>query len=268
MRMSTICAVNRSGLTRALHAAVRLARATGQLSGSRPRAPPPGDPQIGRYGGTKFQRGAYNPGRSWGQLCASLTVSNPDIEKSLAAHGEARVHYRTGGVTCDIRLPLPESPQPHEGGPMTLSQALASAPLAAPAASRADDIRGTRILLVEDEPLIAMDVIATLSDAGCDVVGPATTLATARARIAAADFDVALLDANLGGEPVNDLAAALTRLNIPFAFLTGYGRAGLPETFREAPMIAKPFTREHAFAVVGQLVRQGESAVPRRQSST
>jgi PAS domain S-box-containing protein len=190
------------------------------------------------------------------------------IEKSLAAHdGEARVHYRAGGVACDIRLPLPESPQPHEGGPMTLSQALAFAPLPAPAATRSDDIRGTRILLVEDEPLIAMDVIATLSEAGCDVVGPATTLATARARIAAADFDVALLDANLGGEPVNDLAAALTHLNIPFAFLTGYGREGLPEAFREAPMIAKPFTREHAFAVVGQLIRQSENAVPRRQGS-
>ena len=59
-----------------------------------------------------------------------------------------------------------------------------------------------------------------------------------------ASFDGALLDANLRGEPVGDIAAALTRRNIPFVFVTGYGREALPESFGHAMMLTKPFTQE------------------------
>src|SRR5262249_47185537 len=128
-------------------------------------------------------------------------------------------------------------------------------------------IRSRRFLVVEDEPLIAMDICAVLSEAECDVVGPAANLGKAMELIAAGNFDAALLDANLGGHPVDELAAALTRRNIPFAFLTGYGREGLPQAFRHAPMIGKPFMPEHALKVLVQLLRRDGEIVPLRQKT-
>ncbi|HUL08464.1 MAG TPA: PAS domain S-box protein [Candidatus Acidoferrum sp.] len=189
------------------------------------------------------------------------------IEKSLAAHdGEASIHYGADGVTCEIRLPLPEGRLHSLAARMALPQA---APAPVPdRPEAAPGLCGRRVLVVEDEPLIAMDIAATLTDAGCAVVGPASSVEEAKALIADAAFDAALLDANLGGRPVDELAAALTRQAIPFAFLTGYGREGLPEAYRHAPMIGKPFTPEHAFDVLGQLLRQGGKIVPLRQKGT
>ena len=189
------------------------------------------------------------------------------IEKSLAAHGgAARMHYRADGVTCDIKLPLPESPIASIAAHRALPQTEHASYLTErPAMTR--NLQGRRILVVEDEPLIAMDIAATLSDAGCHVVGPASSLEEAKALIAATGFDAALLDANLGGQPVDELAAALTRLRIPFAFLTGYGRDGLPAAFRHAPMIGKPFMPEHAFGIIRQLLQHSDKVVPLRQKS-
>src|SRR3546814_16982255 len=85
--------------------------------------------------------------------------------------------------------------------------------------------RRVRILLIEDEPLIAMDMCDTLEDAGYTVVGPASTLDEAHELVETAKFDAALLDANLSGEAVDEVAAALTRTVMPFAFVTGYGRS-------------------------------------------
>jgi PAS domain S-box-containing protein len=190
------------------------------------------------------------------------------IEKSLAAHdGEATIHYLADGVTCEIRLPLPESAFHPLAARMAL--ALGGPPPASPDLPEgAPGIRGRRILVVEDEPLIAMDVASTLTDAGCAVVGPASSVEEAKALIAAAGFDAALLDANLGGRPVEELAAALTSQGIPFAFLTGYGREGLPKAFRHLPMVGKPFMPEHAFEVLGQLLRPGGKVVPLRQKNS
>jgi CheY-like chemotaxis protein len=57
-----------------------------------------------------------------------------------------------------------------------------------------------------------------------------------------ASFDAVLLDANLRGRPAGDVAAALTRRNIPFVFVTGYGRESLPESFGQTSILTKPFT--------------------------
>jgi len=65
-----------------------------------------------------------------------------------------------------------------------------------------------------------------------------------------------LLDANLGGYPVDDLAAELKHNSTPFAFLTGYGREGMPPAFRDAPLIEKPFMPEQLLQAVRQLIGQ------------
>ena len=86
--------------------------------------------------------------------------------------------------------------------------------------------------MVEDEPLIAMDIEERLLAAGGDVIGPAATRRPRARLIAEAAPDAALLDANLAGSRVDDLAVELRRRRIPFAFATGFGRESLPRDVR------------------------------------
>ena len=72
-------------------------------------------------------------------------------------------------------------------------------------------------------------------------------------------FDGALLDANLHGRPVDAIAAALTRRNIPFVFVTGYGRAGLPSSFREAAVLTKPISRQQLLEAIVRLKPRGNN---------
>jgi DNA-binding NarL/FixJ family response regulator len=110
-----------------------------------------------------------------------------------------------------------------------------------------------------------MDLEASLTAAGCEVVGTAGTLRDANALCADAQCDAALLDVNLSGQPVTELAAALTKRNIPFAFVTGYGRDALPQGFRDAVVLAKPFDPTGLVATVELLVYQAAGVVSLRR---
>ena len=125
-----------------------------------------------------------------------------------------------------------------------------------PPAEREDSkvLQGKRILGVEDEPYVALDICACLSSARCEIVGPIGALTEAKAIIGQAHFDAALLDLNLEGQSSEELAQALTRKNIPFAFLTGYRRSALPPSFRDCIMPSKPFGREQLVAVAEALI--------------
>ena len=90
---------------------------------------------------------------------------------------------------------------------------------------------------------------------GVDVEGPVSSVNDALRAIEGGSFDGVLLDANLRGEPAGDIAAALTRRNIPFVFVTGYGRQALPESFGQSTMLTKPFTQEHLLQTAVQLVK-------------
>src|SRR5262249_16854521 len=126
-------------------------------------------------------------------------------------------------------------------------------------------LQGKRILVIEDEPLVAMDVESSLTAAGCEVVGPAATLERAKLLIEESDCDAALLDVNLAGQPVDELATLLTRKNRPFAFVTGYGRDALPSGFRGAVVLGKPFGADQLLATVEVLLYQPASVVQFRQ---
>ncbi len=179
------------------------------------------------------------------------------IEQSLEAQGgQVSVTYPVEGVTCEISIPLPVSRRPAvSSGRVSFETARRPASLEGSPA-RPSPQKNTRILIVEDEPLVSMDVAMALSDAGCDIVGPAANLDKARELIAGDQFEVAILDANIAGEPVHELAAELSRRGIPFAFLTGYGREGMPQEFRTAPLIDKPFNPRQLVAVVEALVAE------------
>jgi CheY-like chemotaxis protein len=110
------------------------------------------------------------------------------------------------------------------------------------------------ILVVEDGDLVACAMAASLTDAGWIVIGPAATVAEAKQLIEEARFDGALLDANLPGEAVDEVAAILARRSVPFAFVTGCAREDLPAGFRSAPVLAKPFREKDLIATVIQLL--------------
>lgn len=171
------------------------------------------------------------------------------IERSLSADGgRATLCYRATGLACDIMMPLPGKNARAE----TRSTSSSSGAGSDQPSSGSD--RNVRVLLIEDEPLIGMDMHDSLEDAGYDVIGPAVTVDEARQLIETADFDLAMLDANMNGDPVDDLAVALTRHGKPFVFVTGYGREGLPKAFRQAPLLTKPLTSSVAIAAIERLL--------------
>ncbi len=187
------------------------------------------------------------------------------IEQSLKGHGgDVSIEFRAEGFACRIALPLPDVL--HTPTLFTVSANAQSAMLARRPAN--SGLRGKRVAVIEDEPLVSMDIAATLVDAGCTVVGPALTSTSALELIERGQFDAALLDANLDGEPVDALAAALTRRNIPFAFVTGFQRDALPTSFREAVVVAKPFSSEELLSTVGRLLAEGGSLVRLRQPAS
>ena len=110
----------------------------------------------------------------------------------------------------------------------------------------------TRVLVVEDEFLIALDIAFVLEQAGLVVIGPAGTVVDALRAIESEEVHGALLDAHLGGEPVSRVAEALKGRGIPFAFVSGYGREQLPPEYKEAPLVRKPFASQDLLAAIAR----------------
>ncbi len=116
-------------------------------------------------------------------------------------------------------------------------------------------LHGCRILVVEDEYLIADDLRLALIDAGADVLGPVPTVAAAHSVIAAESrIDAALLDINLGGTMVFELADALEARSVPFAFATGYDESAIPERFAAVPRLEKPVKARNVLAALAPLL--------------
>jgi DNA-binding response OmpR family regulator len=113
-----------------------------------------------------------------------------------------------------------------------------------------------RILLVEDQPLLALHITDLLALEGFEVLGPAHAVAPALALIAAAAPDAAFLDLDLGsGATSLPVAEALAAGGIPFAFLSGHGAEALPKTMRDRPVITKPAMPEALLAALRDLLR-------------
>ncbi|MDZ4777856.1 MAG: response regulator [Alphaproteobacteria bacterium] len=101
--------------------------------------------------------------------------------------------------------------------------------------------RSLRVILVEDEALIAMIIEEMISDLGCTAIGPAATLDEALSLVASTtDADCALLDINLRGASSWPIADALRAKGVPFAFVSGYGPAGLEPKYKGETVLAKP----------------------------
>ena len=107
----------------------------------------------------------------------------------------------------------------------------------------ATPLNGLRLLLVEDEAMVAMMLEDMLSDLGCVVVGVAGSVSSGLALADDDDvqLDGAVLDVNLGGETVYPVAAALKARGVPFVFSTGYARSGVAADYEGVPVLAKPY---------------------------
>jgi PAS domain S-box-containing protein len=186
------------------------------------------------------------------------------IEQTLRAQGgQASIRYGAQGMSGTFTLPLPDQIRSNMGLAVTAPAAEASALLRRLDAKQS--LAGKRVIVIDDEPLVAMDLESCLTAAGCEIVGTAGTLRDAKDLCAQAQCDAALLDVNLAGQPVNELAAALTKRNIPFAFVTGYGHEALPQGFRDAAVLTKPFDEAGLVATVELLIYQAAGVVPLRR---
>jgi CheY-like chemotaxis protein len=114
-----------------------------------------------------------------------------------------------------------------------------------------------RVLVVEDEALIAMMFADDLSEAGAEVVGPVATVEDALRLVdslmADGGLDAAVLDVNLGGESVEPVADRLATRGVPFVFATGYGVGCEPPGHPGRPVLHKPFEAEVLLAAMNDL---------------
>jgi DNA-binding response OmpR family regulator len=103
-------------------------------------------------------------------------------------------------------------------------------------------LNGLRVLIVEDEALIAMMAEDMIDSLGCTVAGLAATVTDAHKALGTIDFDVAVLDVNLNGTTSMALAVALKDRGTPFAFTTGYGADGIDPEHLDMPVLTKPYS--------------------------
>jgi DNA-binding response OmpR family regulator len=122
-------------------------------------------------------------------------------------------------------------------------------------------LNGLRLLLVEDEALVAMLVHDIISDAGAIVVCAAPNVEAAISALDCESVDGAILDVNLSGELVDPVADELTARNIPFMFLTGYGRSGISDRFPDAIVVTKPFEDAQLLAAVNSVLLKERSTL-------
>ena len=118
-------------------------------------------------------------------------------------------------------------------------------------------LRGRRILIVEDEPMIAMTLEDMLKEVGCAVIGTASQVSDALDLIAAGGVDGAVLDVNLGLEKIDPVANELARLGCPFIFTTGYGAIGIPHEHAGRAIVQKPFRSEEIAGALAQAFQSG-----------
>ena len=172
-------------------------------------------------------------------------VIGASIERQLG--GRAHFDWRSEGLHCVLAFPRIAE----YSSPLRL--------VASPRGSAEQDatcsrLVAGRVLLVEDEALVAMMMRDLLLELGLSVAGPFCTAAEAIAAAAGDGVDAAILDVNLGGELIYPVADALAARGVPFVFITGYGAESIEGRFAHIPILQKPIEREvlqHLFLAPG-----------------
>jgi CheY-like chemotaxis protein len=120
-------------------------------------------------------------------------------------------------------------------------------------------IAGRRVLVLEDEAVLAFALEDMLIELGCEVVGPALRLAEASRLAENERLDAAVLDVNIGGDRSYSVAEVLERRGIPFMFATGYGSCGVDLKRSGTPVLAKPYRQHELETELTRLVQRPSS---------
>jgi PAS domain S-box-containing protein len=162
-----------------------------------------------------------------------LKVIRTSIENQL--NGKAIFEWSPPGMQCTLAIPLGKygtarEPQPADRG--------------APDSARPQSPSGQRVLLVEDEALVAMMIQDWLAEAGHSVIGPISRASEALQAATEADYDAAILDINLGDGMAYPVADIVAKRGVPFVFVTGYEADTIDDRFSHVPILQKPIERQ------------------------
>jgi CheY-like chemotaxis protein len=123
-------------------------------------------------------------------------------------------------------------------------------------------MRYARVFLVEDEALIRLMLIEMVEELGHRVVAEAGSIESALPLAETAAFDIAILDVNIGGYYIDEIARAIERRGLPFIFVTGYVKSALPLAFVDRPQLQKPCLREILGREISSALGTPEAASP------
>jgi DNA-binding NtrC family response regulator len=115
-------------------------------------------------------------------------------------------------------------------------------------------LKGKRILIVEDSPVVGPFTADLLGELACTVVGPAPNMAIGRELIDSEKIDAALMDVHIRGERVFPLCEALAAKSVPFVLTSGYADWNMPEKWRNRPRLQKPYTLDQVEEALKQLL--------------
>jgi two-component sensor histidine kinase/CheY-like chemotaxis protein len=163
-----------------------------------------------------------------------MKLIGTSIDQQLS--GKVEFDWDTPGLRCAISIPLQKSAHPSFQETPKWSEVTNP--------NLRGDVLNPRVLLVEDEALVAMMMQEFLVGLGCCVVGPFATTQAALAAVSDEGLDFAVLDINLGDELVYPVADVLAWRGLPFLFVTGYDVDSVEERFRHVPILQKPISRE------------------------
>jgi PAS domain S-box-containing protein len=166
-----------------------------------------------------------------------IRVIDASVERQL--EGEAKFDWRPEGLHCSLSVPLTDKIAPsarRAGGQRAHGDDKPLLPLRLQT--------GNRVLLVEDEVLVAMMMRDILTELGFSVVGPFSRLTEAMVAAVHEEIDAGIIDVNLGGEFVYPVADVLVAREIPFVFVTGYGVESIDGRFGHVPIVKKPVQRQ------------------------
>jgi two-component system, NarL family, nitrate/nitrite response regulator NarL len=157
---------------------------------------------------------------------------------------QAVIWAMVNGIASSL-APTTAAAAPSPGAPLGSDIAVTPRRPIAPAGFNAAPGKSAlRVVIVEDELLVAMYIEQTVRDLGYEVIGPAGTLAEAKKLFEVSDFDVAILDVRLRqGELIYPAIEILRERRIPFVFITAYGAEGLDRQFGRHPVLKKPFSQ-------------------------
>ncbi|MBV8765259.1 MAG: response regulator [Hyphomicrobiales bacterium] len=157
--------------------------------------------------------------------------------------GDVNFMWLPKGLHCRLSLPF---------GPRNLTLLMGGA-ATSPTADKPTHapilLKGTRILLVEDEPLVASMMTEALNEIGFEVLGPFGNLDYRLGAAVFGEIDGAILDVNIGGELVYPIAGMLEAREVPFAFVTGYSEDNIEKRFAHVPVLQKPVERKALQAI-------------------